>query len=90
VGGDNEWKNLDLIHLLCDTVDRHLGRPVGTSRKLITFVQDRAGHDQRYAINAAKARNELGWKAEIGLDKGLMRTITWYLSGDGECLKNNF
>ena len=79
VGGDNEWKNLDLLHLLCDTVDHHLGRPEGTSRKLITFVQDRAGHDRRYAIDATKIQSELGWKASHAFPKGLQRTVAWYL-----------
>jgi dTDP-glucose 4,6-dehydratase len=81
VGGDNEWKNLDLLHLLCDTVDRHLGRPERTSRKLLTFVQDRAGHDRRYAIDATKIRTELGWKAEATFAEGLQRTVAWYLPG---------
>lgn len=81
VGGDNEWKNLDLLHLLCDTVDRHLGRPEGTSRKLLTFVQDRAGHDRRYAIDATKIRTELGWKAEATFPVGLERTVASYLFG---------
>lgn len=79
VGGDNEWKNLDLIHLLCDTVDRHLGRPEGTSRQLITFVQDRAGHDRRYAIDASKIRTELGWHALVGFQEGQEKTVSWYL-----------
>ena len=80
VGGDNEWKNLDLLHLLCDTVDRHLGRPGGTSRKLLTFVKDRAGHDRRYAIDAAKIRTELGWKAGYAFPSGLKATVDWYLN----------
>ncbi len=78
VGGDNEWKNLELIHLLCDAVDRHLGRLEGTSRKLITFVQDRAGHDQRYAIDATKIRSELGWRAEYPFGNGIQATVAWY------------
>jgi len=80
IGGDNEWKNLDLLHLLCDTVDKHLGRPEGTSRKLLTFVKDRAGHDRRYAIDATKVRTELGWKAEATFAEGLRRTVDWYLN----------
>ena len=79
IGGDNEWKNLDLVHLLCDIVDRHLGRPQGTSRRLITFVQDRAGHDRRYAIDATKIQTELGWKPQVSFEAGLQRTVAWYL-----------
>ena len=81
VGGDNEWKNLDLLHLLCDTVDNHLGRPEGTSRKLLTFVKDRAGHDRRYAIDATKIRKDLEWKAEVTFPEGLQQTVAWYLEG---------
>lgn len=79
VGGDNEWKNLDLLNLLCDLVDRALGRHTGTSRALQTFVPDRAGHDQRYAIDATKIRKELGWKAQITFEEGLALTVDWYL-----------
>jgi dTDP-glucose 4,6-dehydratase len=79
IGGDNEWKNLDLLHLLCDTVDQHLRRPDGTSRKLLTFVKDRAGHDRRYAIDAGRIRSELGWKPETAFSSGLKRTVEWYL-----------
>jgi dTDP-glucose 4,6-dehydratase len=79
IGGDNEWKNLDLVNLLCDIVDRHLARPQGTSRKLITFVQDRAGHDRRYAIDASKIQSELGWKPQVSFEAGLDRTVAWYL-----------
>ena len=80
VGGDNEWKNLDLLHLLCDTVDQHLGRPQGASRKLLTFVKDRAGHDRRYAIDATKIRTELNWKHDVTFEEGLQKTVAWYLS----------
>ena len=80
IGGDNEWKNLDLVELLCDIVDRYLGRPQGTSRKLITFVQDRAGHDRRYAIDASKIHSELGWKPQTTFEAGLDRTVAWYLN----------
>ena len=80
VGGDNEWKNLDLLHLLCDTVDRHLGRAEGTSRKLLTFVKDRAGHDRRYAIDSAKLQRELGWKPAVAFQEGLALTVDWCLS----------
>ena len=79
VGGDNEQKNLDLVDLLCDSVDVHLGRTVGTSRKLKTFVQDRAGHDRRYAIDATKIQTELGWKPATTFADGLKRTIAFYL-----------
>jgi dTDP-glucose 4,6-dehydratase len=79
VGGDNEWKNLDLLHALCDTVDRHLERPQGTSRKLLTFVTDRAGHDRRYAIDAGKIASELGWHPRTPIEEGLEQTVAWYL-----------
>ena len=79
VGGDNEQKNLDLLNLLCDLVDARLGRPRGTGRSLQTFVQDRAGHDRRYAIDARKIQAELGWKAQVGFEEGLRRTVAWYL-----------
>ncbi|WP_243286415.1 GDP-mannose 4,6-dehydratase, partial [Geothrix terrae] len=79
VGGDNEQTNLALIDLLCDLVDAHLGRAEGTSRKLKTFVQDRAGHDRRYAIDATKIRAELAWKAEVAFKTGLRNTVAWYL-----------
>ncbi len=80
IGGDNEWKNIDLLNLLCDTVDAQLKRPAGTSRKLQTFVQDRAGHDRRYAIDATKIRSQLGWKPEVAFAEGLDRTVSWYLA----------
>jgi dTDP-glucose 4,6-dehydratase len=79
VGGDNEQTNLALVDLLCDLVDQHLGRPQGTSRKLKTFVQDRAGHDRRYAIDAARIQQELGWRPEATFSDGLGRTVAWYL-----------
>jgi dTDP-glucose 4,6-dehydratase len=78
VGGDNEQKNLDLIDLLCDLVDKRLDRPQGTSRKLKTFVVDRAGHDRRYAIDASKIQRELGWRPETTFDQGLTSTVDWY------------
>ncbi len=81
VGGDNEWKNLDLLHVLADLVDAKLGRPKGTSKALLAFVQDRAGHDQRYAIDATKLRTELGWKHEVTFEEGLAKTVDWYISG---------
>jgi dTDP-glucose 4,6-dehydratase len=79
IGGDNEWKNLDLLNLLCDLVDQALGRPLGTSRALQTFVQDRAGHDRRYAIDASKIRRELGWEPREDFRSGLEKTVRWYL-----------
>jgi dTDP-glucose 4,6-dehydratase len=79
VGGDNEQTNLALVDLLCDLVDQHLGHPEGTSRKLKTFVQDRAGHDRRYAIDAGKIRAELNWTAQSSFLSGLEATVAWYL-----------
>lgn len=80
IGGNNEWRNLDLLHLLCDLVDRHLERPEGTSRKLLTFVKDRAGHDQRYAIDAGKISRDLEWQPQTDFTIGLNLTIRWYLN----------
>lgn len=79
IGGNNEWKNIDLINLLCDEVDNVIGRVIGTSRGLITYVTDRLGHDRRYAIDATKIESELGWKQEIGFRDGLAKTIAWYI-----------
>src|SRR5512133_1214277 len=79
VGGDNEQTNLALVDLLCDLVDQHLGRTQGTSRKLKTFVQDRAGHDRRYAIDTHKMKTSLGWKSIRTFELGLIETIQWYL-----------
>ncbi len=79
IGGINEWTNLDLIHKLCDIMDVKLGREFGSSRKLITFVTDRAGHDMRYAIDASKIEKELGWKPSLQFEEGLEKTIDWYL-----------
>ena len=79
IGGDNEWKNLDLLNLLCDQVDAVLGRPQGTSRGLQTFVKDRAGHDRRYAIDATKIKADLGWAPRVPFQVGLERTVRWYL-----------
>jgi dTDP-glucose 4,6-dehydratase len=78
VGAGNERRNLDLVGLLCDLTDQALGRPLGSGRELITFVEDRPGHDFRYAIDATKARSELGWIPEVGLEEGLARTVAWY------------
>ncbi|MBD1398999.1 dTDP-glucose 4,6-dehydratase [Pontibacter sp. JH31] len=79
VGGVNEWRNIDLIELLCDVMDEKLGREAGSSRKLIAFVQDRPGHDARYAIDSSKLMNELGWKPSVTFEEGLRRTVDWYL-----------
>lgn len=87
VGGHNEWKNIDLVHLLCDTMDQKLGRPAGESRKLITYVKDRAGHDLRYAIDATKIERELGWKPSVTFEKGLDLTVDWFLNNE-EWLNN--
>ena len=80
IGGFNEWKNIDLVKLLCYQMDVKLGREEGSSEKLITFVNDRAGHDLRYAIDANKINNELGWKPSVTFEEGLSKTIDWYLS----------
>lgn len=82
IGGHNEWKNIDLVHLLCDTMDKKLGREIGTSRNLITYVKDRAGHDLRYAIDATKIEKELGWIPSVTFEQGLSSTIDWYLNND--------
>ena len=82
IGGFNEWKNIDLIKLLCKIMDAKLGRPEGTSQKLITYVTDRAGHDLRYAIDATKIMNELGWKPSLQFEEGLELTVDWYLKNE--------
>lgn len=80
IGGFNEWKNIDIVHLLCTIMDRKLDRPAGTSARLIQFVKDRPGHDLRYAIDATKLNKELGWKPSLQFEEGLERTVDWYLS----------
>lgn len=80
IGGFNEWKNIDLVKLLCHQMDLKLGREKGSGEKLITFVKDRAGHDLRYAIDANKIKKELGWKPSVTFEEGLSITIDWYLS----------
>ena len=80
IGGHNEWKNIDLVHLLCNVMDQKLGRIQGESAKLITYVTDRAGHDLRYAIDAGKIKRELGWEPSITFEQGLDRTVDWYLA----------
>ncbi len=80
IGGNNEWKNIDLIRLLCRIMDKKLSQPQGESEKLITFVKDRAGHDLRYAIDSSKIQSELGWKPSLTFDIGLEKTVDWYLA----------
>ncbi len=80
IGGHNEWKNIDLIRLLCRIMDQKLDRPEGTSKELISFVKDRAGHDLRYAIDAGKIEKELGWKPSVTFEEGLSKTVDWYLN----------
>jgi dTDP-glucose 4,6-dehydratase len=87
IGGNNEWKNIDLVHKLCEIMDSKLGRAAGESAKLITYVTDRAGHDFRYAIDASKIEAELGWKPSVNFAEGFEKTIDWYLSND-EWLSN--
>ena len=79
IGGNNEWKNIDLIRLICQIMDRKLGRETGTSAKLIHFVKDRAGHDLRYAIDSTKLQKELGWSPSVQFEEGIEKTIDWYL-----------
>jgi len=82
IGGNNEWKNIDLIHTLCKIMDRKLNREPGTSEKLITFVKDRAGHDLRYAIDSTKLQRELGWKPSLQFEEGMEITVDWYLANE--------
>lgn len=87
VGGFNEWKNIDLVQELCKQMDEKLGNEAGTSAQLITFVKDRPGHDLRYAIDATKINQELGWKPSVTFEEGLSKTIDWYLNNQ-EWLEN--
>ncbi|MEI6124296.1 MAG: dTDP-glucose 4,6-dehydratase [Bacteroidota bacterium] len=87
IGGYNEWKNIDLVHLLCNIMDKKLGRSSGTSAQLITYVKDRAGHDLRYAIDSAKLTTQLGWKPSLQFEEGLEKTVDWYLANEA-WLKN--
>jgi dTDP-glucose 4,6-dehydratase len=80
IGGNNEWKNIELVNLLCSIMDRKLNRIKGESAKLITYVMDRPGHDLRYAIDASKLMNTLGWKPSVTFEVGLEKTVDWYLS----------
>jgi dTDP-glucose 4,6-dehydratase len=82
VGGLNEWKNIDLVHYLCSMLDQKLNREPGTSASLITYVTDRSGHDMRYAIDASKLENELGWTPSIKFEEGLEKTVDWYLTNE--------
>ncbi|MCC7331173.1 MAG: dTDP-glucose 4,6-dehydratase [Flavobacteriales bacterium] len=82
IGGHNEWKNIDLIRVMCKIMDEELNRPIGTSEKLITYVTDRAGHDLRYAIDATKLKNELGWTPSLQFEEGIKKTIRWYLENE--------
>lgn len=79
IGGYNEWQNIDLIRLLCDVMDEKLSRKRGASQELITFIKDRPGHDKRYAIDASKITNQLGWKPSVTFEEGMRLTIDWYL-----------
>ena len=82
IGGNNEWRNIDLVRLLVRTTDRLLGRAEGEDESLIRFVRDRAGHDLRYAIDSSKLQNELGWSPEVDFKEGIERTVRWYLHND--------
>jgi len=82
IGGFNEWTNIDLIRVMCRKMDKKLGRKVGESEKLINFVKDRAGHDLRYAIDASKIKNELGWEPSLQFEEGIEKTIDWYLDNE--------
>lgn len=83
IGGFNEWKNIELVKLLCAQMDSKLGNPAGTSERLITYIKDRPGHDRRYAIDASKINRELGWKPSVTFEEGLSETIDWFLSNEG-------
>jgi len=87
IGGFNEWQNIDLIKVLIEQMDQKLGREKGESEKLITYVTDRPGHDRRYAIDANKIKNELGWEPSVTFEEGLSETIDWYLE-NGKWLNN--
>lgn len=87
IGGHNEWKNIDIVNYVCDLMDTKLGRKEGESRQLITYVTDRAGHDLRYAIDATKIKNDLGWTPSETFETGIEKTVDWYLNNE-EWLKN--
>lgn len=82
IGGFNEWKNLDLVKVICSVFDKKMGNNMGTSEKLITFVKDRAGHDMRYAIDASKIASDLGWGPSLQFEEGIAETISWYLENE--------
>ncbi|HIJ80455.1 MAG TPA: dTDP-glucose 4,6-dehydratase [Desulfuromonadales bacterium] len=79
IGGNNEWRNIDIVNLVCDLLDERLGRREGSNRSLITFVKDRPGHDRRYAIDASKLKGDLGWEPAYTFERGIAETIDWYL-----------
>jgi len=87
IGGHNEWTNIDLIKVICKVMDEKLGRATGESERLITYVTDRAGHDMRYAIDATKLKEELGWVPSLQFEEGIRNTIEWYLNNE-EWLNN--
>ena len=87
IGGNNEWTNIDLIKLLCEIMDDKLLREKGSSANLITYVKDRAGHDLRYAIDASKIKEELGWEPSLDFRRGLEKTVDWYLA-HGQWMEN--
>ena len=87
IGGFNQWKNIDLVRVLCRILDKKLNRAEGESEQLITFVKDRAGHDLRYAIDASKIKRELGWEPSLQFEEGIEKTIDWYLANE-EWLNN--
>lgn len=82
IGGHNEWTNIDLVKELCKVMDEKLGRPKGESENLITYVKDRAGHDLRYAIDASKIKEELGWEPSLQFEEGIRKTVDWYLKNE--------
>lgn len=82
IGGFNEWRNIDLVKLLCKLMDQKLNRSVGESEQLITYVKDRPGHDRRYAIDSSKIKQELGWEPSLTFEQGLAETIDWYLNNE--------
>jgi len=80
IGGNNEWRNIDIVNLVCDLLDSRLGRAVGENRQLVTFVKDRPGHDRRYAIDASRLKRDLGWEPAYTFESGIAETIDWYLA----------
>ncbi|EJF53497.1 dTDP-glucose 4,6-dehydratase [Saprospira grandis DSM 2844] len=82
IGGHNEWKNIDLVQLLCKIMDKQLGREAGSAEQLITFIKDRPGHDRRYAIDASKLQNELDFGPSLQFEEGLEKTVKWYLDNE--------